>query len=143
MECFRSRLHEIFLCLFYVIVSTAVRFTTLPEPTNSSDTASSSKCPPTQPPTTITAYFTPVTGHFSTTYAARVSRDLALCSRFSFNVYDYESDWTMGGEWWMRRRKLPTNEQDSLEETPSTSSDEIQGVVKARFSTSAVSDVSS
>ena len=57
-------------------------------------------------------------------------------------MYDYESDWTMGGEWWMRRRKLPVCEQDGLDDVPSTNSDEIQGVVKARFSTSAVSDVS-
>ncbi len=124
-------------------VSTAVRFTTLLDSTNSLD-PSSSKSPPSQPPTTITAYFTPVTGHFSTAYAARVSRDLALCSRFSFNVYDYESDWTMGGEWWMRRRTPSSspNEQpvvqDEATSTPARS-DEIQGVVKARFSTSAVS----
>jgi len=122
-------------------VSTAVRFTTLPDSTNSLD-PSSSKSPPSQPPTTITAYFTPVTGHFSTAYAARVSRDLALCSRFSFNVYDYESDWTMGGEWWMRRRtpSSSSNEQPVVQdEATSTTarSDEIQGVVKARFSTSA------
>ena len=131
----------------------------MPEPTNSPESASNSKCPPTQPPTTITAYFTPVTGHFSTAYAARVSRDLALCSRFSFNVYDYESDWTMGGEWWLRRRKpvLPESATPStVLDQPTTFpvamslsegtdppqyrfTDEIQGVVKARVSTSSVS----
>lgn len=59
-----------------------------------------------QPPTTITAIFNPLTGHFISAYAARVSRDLTLCSRFSFNINSYESEWVMGGEWWIRRNNM-------------------------------------
>lgn len=49
----------------------------------------------------------------------------------------------MGAEWWMRRRKIsPIEQTDALDPTIPTSSDEIQGVVKARFSSCAVSEVS-
>lgn len=80
-------------------------------------------------------------GHMSGAYAARVSRDLALCSRFDFNVYSYESEWTMGAEWWMRRKPAkPDEHAPSLH--PPTSSDlgeDVLGVVKARVSTQNVS----
>lgn len=80
-------------------------------------------------------------------YAARVSRDLALCSRFDFNVYSYDSEWTMGAEWWMRRAplspKLPPILGDN--EQPSTPTavipdpwEDVHGVVKARASTNNV-----
>lgn len=83
-------------------------------------------------------------GHLSTAYAARVSRDLALCSRFDFNMYSYESEWTMGAEWWIRRGLRKPVESESgaaLSDTGSilTKTDEVQGVVKARVSTSTVS----
>lgn len=85
-------------------------------------------------------------GHISTAYAARVSRDLALCSRFDFNVYSYESEWTMGAEWWIRRGLRRNVEQETKEESNSPvilntipKTDEVQGVVKARISTNSVS----
>ncbi|EIW82194.1 hypothetical protein CONPUDRAFT_164829 [Coniophora puteana RWD-64-598 SS2] len=68
---------------------------------------------PAQPPTTITALFNPMMGHLSAAYAARVSRDLALCSRFDFNVYSYDSEWTMGLEWWMRRSSSAARQSES------------------------------
>jgi mitochondrial distribution and morphology protein 10 len=85
-------------------------------------------------------------GHLSTAYAARVSQDLALCSRFDFNMYSYESEWTMGAEWWIRRglRKILDEDGRSSLPQPSTPtviaprSEEVQGVVKARISTSSV-----
>lgn len=83
-------------------------------------------------------------GHISGAYAARVSRDLSLCSRFDFNVYSYESEWTMGAEWWTRRSKTratPTQEVDPTNPSlspPDSPYDEIQGVVKARASTTTV-----
>ena len=136
-------------------VSAGIRFTTVPDSVINAST-SSSKQPYSQPPTTITATFTPITGHISAAYAAKVSRDLALCSRFTFNVNSFESEWTMGGEWWMRRKVATI--QDSTDEVESSCnsmsvlesphpptfqpSDEIQGVVKAKISTSSVSDVS-
>ncbi|KAH7930250.1 hypothetical protein BV22DRAFT_1055122 [Leucogyrophana mollusca] len=100
-------------------VSTGIRFTTLPDATPPSfqiPPSSSSPLSPSlsQPPTTITALFNPMMGHLSAAYAARVSRDLSLCSRFDFNVYSYDSEWTMGAEWWMRRApQKPTSVEDA------------------------------
>jgi len=84
-------------------------------------------------------------GHISGAYAARVTRDLSLCSRFDFNVYSYESEWTMGMEWWMRKSKSKstTERSESDGETeislaphlPREVQNEVIGVVKARAST--------
>ncbi|TCD67691.1 Mitochondrial distribution and morphology protein 10 [Steccherinum ochraceum] len=132
-------------------VSAGVRFTTLPDATPPSYNLTSPPCsqpsyPLSQPPTTITALFNPMLGHISGAYAARVSRDLALCSRFDFNVYSYESEWTVGAEWWTRRSKAkPPPDHGVLDPSAPTlpltvtNADpvegEIQGVVKARAST--------
>jgi mitochondrial distribution and morphology protein 10 len=130
-------------------VSTGIRFTTLPDatppsfqlPGNSSSPLSmvSPRGPP-SPPTTITALFNPMMGHMSGAYAARVSRDLALCSRFDFNVYSYESEWTMGAEYWMRRTpsKLSSDDDESQPPTIANSWEDVHGVVKARASTNSV-----
>lgn len=64
-------------------------------------------------------------GHLAGAYSARVSRDLALSSRFEFNVYSFESEWTVGAEWWLRK---PPELKD------------IHAVIKARASTSNVGD---
>ena len=145
-------------------VSTGIRFTTLPDatppsfqlPSTASSTLSSSSAyTPSQPPTSITALFNPMLGHISGAYAARVTRNLSMCSRFDFNVYSYESEWTMGMEWWMRRsrskpmleqEKVPDAESESLtlsmasmpQPAPSKPPNEIIGVVKARASTTTV-----
>ena len=144
-------------------VSTGIRFTTLPDATPpsfqlpstaSSALSSSPSYAPSQPPTSITALFNPVIGHVSGAYAARVTRNLSMCSRFDFNVYSYESEWTMGMEWWMRRsRSKPMLEQEKVPEVGSEGSlsltsitrpasskppNEIIGVVKARASTTNV-----
>ncbi|KAG1753836.1 uncharacterized protein EDB91DRAFT_419653 [Suillus paluster] len=138
-------------------VSTGIRFTTLPDatppsfqlpPPSSSPLSQSSRSPPSQPPTTITALFNPMMGHIQAAYAARISRDLSMCSRFDFNVYSYDSEWTMGAEWWMRR--AASKHEDEPEpslippgqppvpvpqfESHGTPSD-IRGVVKAKIST--------
>ena len=143
-------------------MSGGLRFTTLPDATPpSAQTLSSeadpSSCPlPSQPPTTITAIFNPIVGHISSAYAARVSRDLSLCSRFDFNVYSYESEWSLGAEWWTRRKQtkntappvVPDLSSPTMPllvapiEPPSdTMTDPVQGVVKARVSTTGVSRV--
>ena len=88
-------------------------------------------------------------GHISGAYTARVSRDLSLSSRFDFNVYSYESEWTMGAEWWLRPSRSkpasdgtsdgpPTISSPPLSESPSSPYN-VTGVVKARASTSNVS----
>jgi distribution and morphology protein 10 len=84
-------------------------------------------------------------GHISTAYAARVSRDLCLSSRFDFNVYSYESEWRMGAEWWMRRKPSAGPEEVARPRAPRESpssmadiADDVYGVVKARASTNYV-----
>ena len=145
-------------------VSTGIRFTTLPDATPpsfqlpfapSSIPSSSPSYTPSQPPTSITALFNPMLGHISGAYAARITRNLSMCSRFDFNVYSYESEWTMGMEWWMRRsRSKPMLEQEKVPDAgsespslsvisipqpaPSKPPNEIIGVVKARASTTTV-----
>jgi len=136
-------------------VSTGIRFTTLPDatppsfqvPSSSSPLQASaiSRGPPSQPPTTITALFNPMLGHMSGAYSARVSRDLSMSSRFDFNVYSYESEWSIGAEWWTRRGRsmfmssTPTPDTPSPDGAPNTMTPEalgdVQGVVKARAST--------
>ncbi|KAH8830193.1 mitochondrial distribution and morphology protein 10 [Flagelloscypha sp. PMI_526] len=122
----------------------AFAFTTLPDatppsfqlPSSSSLTSTSPlpKYPYIQTPTTITALFNPMLGHLSGAYTARVSPDLALASRFDFNVYSFESEWTVGAEWWLRRRQLDLDDVSSsptnLVKSP------VNGVVKVRASTS-------
>ncbi|KAH0587401.1 Mitochondrial distribution and morphology protein 10 [Termitomyces sp. 'cryptogamus'] len=133
--------------------SIGLRFTTLPDATPPSfqvpfpsSSLYSAKGQPSQPPTTITALFNPILGHMSGTYSAQVSRDLCLSSRFDFNVYSFESEWTMGAEWWIRRSPSVDADVDhntsadslSLKKPGSTGTDfkdEVHGVVKARAST--------
>lgn len=137
----------------FVSVSTGIRFTTLPDatppsfqiPSLSSPTSLStgSKGLQPQPPTTVTALFNPMLGHMSGAYTAQVSRDLSLSSRFDFNMYSYESEWTMGAEWWMRRsRSTDPEAEPSLQSTP-LNYEGVHGVVKARASTNNVSPLNS
>ncbi|KAF8760198.1 Mitochondrial distribution and morphology protein 10 [Rhizoctonia solani] len=75
----------------------------------------------------VNSTFNPMMGHISAAYAARASRDLALCSRFDFNIYSYESEWTMGAEWWLRRaagRRLTTDIQKEETENDNSNSSE-------------------
>jgi distribution and morphology protein 10 len=142
-------------------VSTGIRFTTLPDATPPSAQLSSSTpthLPPSpicQPPTTVTCLFNPMLGHISTAYTAKTSRDLALSTRFDFNVYSFESEWTMGGEYWLRRKPHFDEDKSPLEVIPSSNelslepvlkpvfhpeaSQDVQGVLKARISTNNVS----
>jgi distribution and morphology protein 10 len=82
-------------------------------------------------------------GHMSGAYSARVSRDLSLSSRFDFNVYSYESEWTMGAEWWMRPSLFDADRDDDPTAVPPLATPEpkgeVRGVVKARVSTNNVS----
>jgi len=132
----------------FTTVSTGIRFTTLPDgpsflsqvpgPPSSSQYLSTHR----SPPTTITALFNPMLGHISAAYTAKVSRDLALSSRFDFNVYSFESEWTMGAEWWLRRpSRVPTD--DDIGSLASSQNNtlplpEVNGIVKARASTNNV-----
>ena len=117
-------------------VSAGIRFTTSPDATppsyqDPSPSLSSPKPILPQPPTTITALFNPMLGYVATAYTAQVSRDLSLSSRFEFNVYSFESDWTMGAEWWLRGHRNDVANQQTEQE--------VCGALKARASTSNVS----
>ncbi|WVW85117.1 hypothetical protein I302_107154 [Kwoniella bestiolae CBS 10118] len=77
-------------------ISTGLRFTTLPQSPNG---------PPASPPTTLTLLYNPLIGFLSSAYSAQVSPTVALSTRFGVNVYSYESDLAIGGEWWIGRRR--------------------------------------
>lgn len=77
-------------------VSLGAKFTTLPPGSNPS-------APP-SPPTTISILYNPLMGFISTAYAAQLSPTVALATRFGVNIYSYESDFSVGGEWWIGRR---------------------------------------
>lgn len=53
-------------------------------------------------------------GNFSATYAVKAGEDLALCSRFEFNAYSYESELVFGCELWRRSIKLPIRRGRSM-----------------------------
>jgi distribution and morphology protein 10 len=44
-------------------------------------------------------------GFLSSAYSAQVSPTVAISSRFGVNVYSYESDLSVGGEWWIGRKR--------------------------------------
>jgi len=78
-------------------ISTGVRFVTVPESAGG----------PAQPPTYVTATLNPIMGQLQAAYAVQVGRDASLASRFDFNLYSYDADLTVGGEWFYRRAPPP------------------------------------
>ncbi len=83
-----------------VAVSTGLRFTTIPPV---SPLPPSSPAP--SPPTTLTLLYNPLIGYLSSAYSAQISPKIALSTRFGVNVYSYESDLCIGGEWWVGRKR--------------------------------------
>jgi mitochondrial distribution and morphology protein 10 len=75
--------------------SAGLRFATLPQHTGF--------------PYTMTLTLNPLMGNLSASYAVRAGSALALCSRFNFNFYSYESDYQLGVELW-RRKPHPVDE---------------------------------
>jgi distribution and morphology protein 10 len=123
----------------FTTVSTGIRFTTLPDAPSQTSGSPSASQSHRSPPTTITALFNPMLGHISAAYTAKVCRDLALSSRFEFNVYSFESEWTMGAEWWLRRpSRVPTDDDIGPSQNESLPLLGVNGVVKARASTNNV-----
>ena len=102
-------------------LSTGLRFTTLAphisaptriqsKPLAGTSTALSSLVSPANVthatfPYTLTLTLTPLTGSLASTYSVRPTENLALSSRFGFNVYSWESEYVLGAEIWRRRRK--------------------------------------
>ncbi|CAD6918306.1 unnamed protein product [Tilletia controversa] len=90
-------------------LSTGIRFMTLPDaPTSAGEGEVMS-----QPPTILTATLNPMLGHLSTAYAAKMSRNAVVGSRFDFNVYSYESEFTIGAEYWLRSQASSSSSSSS------------------------------
>ncbi|KAL1615929.1 Mitochondrial distribution and morphology protein 10 [Diplodia seriata] len=104
-------------------MSTGLRFTTLPQHTGF--------------PYTMTLTLNPLMGSLSSTYAVKAGHNVALCSRFDFNFYSYESDLQLGCELWQRRRDADAEWAVRMlrpgwaQRTPSPDED-VTGVIKAR-----------
>lgn len=52
-------------------------------------------------------------GFISSAYSAQLSPTVAVSSRFGVNVYSYESDLSLGAEWWIGRRRGKRNVDES------------------------------
>lgn len=103
-------------------VSTGLRFTTLPKHPGF--------------PYTMTLTLNPLMGNLSSTYAVKAGPNLALCSRFDFNFYSYESELQLGCELWRQRSTADTEwavkklRPDWKQPTVSPD-DNVSGVLKA------------
>jgi distribution and morphology protein 10 len=104
-------------------ISTGLRFTTLPNHRGF--------------PYTMTLTLNPLMGNLSSTYAVKAGPSLALCSRFDFNFYSYESELQLGCELWRRRShsdvEWATKKLRPDWKRPTVSpDDDVPGVLKAR-----------
>ncbi|GKT51652.1 mitochondrial distribution and morphology protein 10 [Colletotrichum spaethianum] len=79
-------------------VSLGGRFATLPEHRGT--------------PLTATLTLNPLMGNISASYAVVAGKHCSLATRMDFNVYSYESDWSVGMELW--RKNLTRNIEPAL-----------------------------
>lgn len=117
-----QRLHSMLM-----VVSTGVRFTSLPGQIN---------------PVITTMTITPLMGQISTSYAIKASPYSVFCSRFDFNLYSYESELVVGCELWQRSQcaaeetatlPQPTTFLTAVEFTDPKTEGQVTGVLKARM----------
>ncbi|KAJ4359388.1 Mitochondrial distribution and morphology protein 10 [Ascochyta clinopodiicola] len=104
-------------------ISTGLRFTTLPRHPGF--------------PYTMTLTLNPLMGNLSSTYAVKAGSSLALCSRFDFNFYSYESELQLGCELWRRRSNTDVEWavkklRPEWEQRTASPDDDVSGVLKAR-----------
>lgn len=101
-------------------ISTGLRFATLPVHSGF--------------PYTMTLTLNPLMGNLSSSYAVKAGANLALCSRFDFNVYSYESDVMIGMELWQRRQTPGDMAWAARMVRPgwNRAEDDVKGVLKAR-----------
>ena len=65
-------------------------------------------------PAVWTMVLNPMMGYLRSDYVARVDDDLMIGTRFDLNAYSYQSDWTLGAEYILRRSpEEDTNEGPS------------------------------
>jgi len=71
-------------------------------------------------PYTMTLTLNPIIGALASTYSVKPTSNLALSSRFDFNVYSWESQYTLGAEIWRgrgrknRARKIDVEEDGTV-----------------------------
>jgi mitochondrial distribution and morphology protein 10 len=87
-------------------LSTGLRFTTLPTYHAF--------------PYTMTLTLNPLMGNLSSTYAVKAGKHIALCSRFDFNFYSYESGVMLGAELWRLRRRPSLTTLQKVEKVAET-----------------------
>ncbi|KAL1891964.1 Mitochondrial distribution and morphology protein 10 [Sporothrix stenoceras] len=68
------------------------------------EASSTKKIGVTGTPLTATLTINPLMGNLSAAYAVVAREDCSLATRFDFNVYSYESEWSVGMELWSTRR---------------------------------------
>lgn len=83
-------------------MSLGARFATLPEHNGT--------------PLTATMTINPLMGNISWSYAVMAGSYCSLASRMDFNVYSYESDWSVGMELWRKKGAWSINPE--LDEAP-------------------------
>jgi distribution and morphology protein 10 len=94
-------------------------------------------------PLTATLTVNPLMGNLSTSYAVKAGKNLALCSKFDFNVYSYESDLMLGCELWRMKKRVEKKMErsmaaklawtvDEVKEPTTPEPEEVAGVLKAR-----------
>lgn len=64
-------------------------------------------------PYTMTLTLNPIIGALASTYSVKPTSNLALSSRFDFNVYSWESQYTIGAEIWRGRRNARSTSDSS------------------------------
>lgn len=69
---------------------------------------------------TATLVANPLIGHVSAAYTSQVGRDLTVSSRFDFNLFSYEGEWTVGGEWFPRKTRDRDREAGVMKAVAST-----------------------
>ncbi|GAA5811735.1 hypothetical protein MFLAVUS_005177 [Mucor flavus] len=100
-------------------LSTGIRYRTLP---------SSSA-----PPISFTYTLNPIVGHMSTSYVAKVTEELVMCSRFDFSIYSYESDLAVGFEYRTKNKKIDTQVEDHVITLTADHTEKLEGLIKARW----------
>lgn len=106
-------------------LSTGLRFATLPVHTGF--------------PYTMTLTVNPLMGNLSSTYAVKGGPNLAMCSRFDFNVYSYESNVDVGVELWHRKQSAASvawAKRLLRADWAPGQEEEVNGVLKARIDNS-------
>ncbi|CEP17853.1 hypothetical protein [Parasitella parasitica] len=102
-------------------LSTGIRYRTLPSSY--------------APPISFTYTLNPIVGHMSTSYVAKVSDQLVMCSRFDFSIYSYESDLAVGFEY-RTKNQMPTIEtevDDGVVTLTADRTQKLEGLIKARW----------